>query len=423
MTAEIAVLNKHAVALASDSAVTISHADGEKIFNSINKLFTLSKYAPIGAMFYGDADFMDVPLEPLLKLHRSALGKKRFGTVEGYAKNLVRFLEQHDLFRQRKRQDEAFERRIFQLFRMVRTSIELALENYTSISKAMIKDTVDATLDSEEDHLTYHSKLPRLPKGFVSRRKTSVEEIRRHTFQRLPLTAPQKRRLYALAERQFYSDYMPQTTGMVVAGFGEDEIYPALVSMNLDSVYGRSLRHVSSSIAIDDDKTAMLIPFAQQEMVATFMKGIDPQLEQALDTSLATLLGAVPVDVIAKRLKLSAAQTKTLDAILRSVGQRTINMFRRNIADYQRDVHISPVTAALAHLPKEELAELAESLVHLTSLKRRVALETETVGGPIDVAIISKGDGFIWLKRKHYFKPELNPYFFATYYKREAYDD
>jgi len=26
---------------------------------------------------------------------------------------------------------------------------------------------------------------------------------------------------------------------------------------------------------------------------------------------------------------------------------------------------------------------------------------------------ITKGDGFVWLKRKHYFKPELNPQFFA----------
>jgi len=41
----------------------------------------------------------------------------------------------------------------------------------------------------------------------------------------------------------------------------------------------------------------------------------------------------------------------------------------------------------------------------------------ETVGGPIDVAVISKVDGFIWIKRKHYFKIELNPQFSANYYK------
>ena len=36
---------------------------------------------------------------------------------------------------------------------------------------------------------------------------------------------------------------------------------------------------------------------------------------------------------------------------------------------------------------------------------------------PIDVAVISKGDGFIWIKRKHYFNPALNHQFFANYYR------
>ena len=40
----------------------------------------------------------------------------------------------------------------------------------------------------------------------------------------------------------------------------------------------------------------------------------------------------------------------------------------------------------------------------------------ETVGGPVDVVFISKGDGLIWMKRKHYFNPDLNAHFFANYY-------
>ena len=48
MTAEIAILNREAVALAADSAVTMIGSSGEKIFTSANKLFTLSKYHPVG---------------------------------------------------------------------------------------------------------------------------------------------------------------------------------------------------------------------------------------------------------------------------------------------------------------------------------------------------------------------------------------
>ena len=44
-------------------------------------------------------------------------------------------------------------------------------------------------------------------------------------------------------------------------------------------------------------------------------------------------------------------------------------------------------------------------------------MQAETVGGPIDVAVISKGDGFIWIKRKHYFEGDMNPQFFANYFR------
>jgi hypothetical protein len=67
-----------------------------------------------------------------------------------------------------------------------------------------------------------------------------------------------------------------------------------------------------------------------------------------------------------------------------------------------------PVINVVISLPKTELAAMAESLVNLTTLKRKVSLQVETVGGPVDVAVISKRDGFVWIRKKHYFKEELN---------------
>jgi hypothetical protein len=52
-------------------------------------------------------------------------------------------------------------------------------------------------------------------------------------------------------------------------------------------------------------------------------------------------------------------------------------------------------------LPRQDLAKMAEALVSLTAfLKRMAADQDETVAEPIDVAILSKGDGFIWVKHK-----------------------
>lgn len=57
---------------------------------------------------------------------------------------------------------------------------------------------------------------------------------------------------------------------------------------------------------------------------------------------------------------------------------------------------------------------MAESLVNLTKFRLRVSPERETVSGPIDVALISKGDGFVWLKRKHYFQAESTHVLFQS---------
>ena len=56
----------------------------------------------------------------------------------------------------------------------------------------------------------------------------------------------------------------------------------------------------------------------------------------------------------------------------------------------------------------QEMAHLAESLLGLESLKERVTSASESVGGPIDVAAITKSEGLVWIKRKHYFDASLN---------------
>ena len=74
-----------------------------------------------------------------------------------------------------------------------------------------------------------------------------------------------------------------------------------------------------------------------------------------------------------------------------------------------------PMANFISALSKSELAAIAETFVQLTSFKVKVTSDLESVGGPIDVAVISKGDGFIWVKRKHYFDIKYNPHFVENY--------
>src|SRR5271155_371522 len=102
---------------------------------------------------------------------------------------------------------------------------------------------------------------------------------------------------------------------------------------------------------------------------------------------------------------------------LHEIGKAFLAKFSSDSDAFIQSNYVEPVISAVGFLSKDMLAEVAESLVSLTSFKRRVTINSaETVGGPVDVAVISKGDGFIWIKRKHYFKPELNEHFFRNYF-------
>ncbi len=98
MTAIVGVLNKQAMAIAADSAVTIDSANGHKIFNKANKIFALSKLHPVGIMLYNSATFMGTPWETIIKIYRKELADRSFDTLAEYQMDFVAFLHRKHFY-------------------------------------------------------------------------------------------------------------------------------------------------------------------------------------------------------------------------------------------------------------------------------------------------------------------------------------
>lgn len=71
MTAEIALLNRRAIAFAADSAVTISGPGPDKIYNSAEKVFEFSRKVPLGLMLYNALEFVGIPIDVLVRKFRA----------------------------------------------------------------------------------------------------------------------------------------------------------------------------------------------------------------------------------------------------------------------------------------------------------------------------------------------------------------
>ena len=67
------------------------------------------------------------------------------------------------------------------------------------------------------------------------------------------------------------------------------------------------------------------------------------------------------------------------------------------------------VPLAIAGMPLQDAIDLAEFLADVAAKYSRFAPGAPMVGGPIEIAAISKHEGFKWVKRKFYFDQKLTP--------------
>lgn len=150
------------------------------------------------------------------------------------------------------------------------------------------------------------------------------------------------------------------------------------------------------------------------------MNGIGPDVEAVVDSALSTVARGYPLVILGRLEGIDEQKRADMAAQFEEIGRDLHEQLTKRLHSHIEQFHWGPVMAAVQFLPKDELAAMAESLVNLTSFRRRMSMDFESVGGPIDVAVISKGDGFIWIKRKHYFKAELNQQFFANYFEKDG---
>jgi len=67
------------------------------------------------------------------------------------------------------------------------------------------------------------------------------------------------------------------------------------------------------------------------------------------------------------------------------------------------------MNSVIPSMPIQDAINLVEYFVDMTEKYFKYIPEATTVGGPIEIAAITKYEGFKWVKRKHYFSKEMNP--------------
>lgn len=94
------------------------------------------------------------------------------------------------------------------------------------------------------------------------------------------------------------------------------------------------------------------------------------------------------------------------EAVLKKTGGLGKETIEKVLKQLQPGIQESLITPAM---PLQDGINLAEFLVNVTIMYSRYTAGAPTVGGPVEIAAITKHEKFKWIKRKHYYPPELNP--------------
>jgi hypothetical protein len=434
VTAEIAVMNKHGVALAADSAVTIntgSAAQGSKIYVSANKIFALSKYRPVAIMIYDSAEIMGMPWEIVIKSYRNHLGDEEFSHIEDYVQDFARFIgTNHGLFppELQDQKAESYARGSYQtILEEVHREVDQALKQGEGpFPEKEIKKLFEKKIDQAHSEWEAADRIPSFPAShedeLSQRYEDTFERAKKAVFEKTPAFSAaankQLDELLLLAYSRVPPWPLNGTTGVVFAGYGASDVFPALREIIVDDVIlDRLMCWDRIKVDISREQAASVVPFAQNEMVARFMAGVDPNYQQLLEGSFRDLMEGYTASIFKSLPKGQPSQRARKK--IREGREEMLSSFIESLHLARRRNYINSVVDAVMVLPLTELAEMAESLVNLTSFKRKVSMEIESVSEPIDVAVISSGDGFIWINRKHYFSREQNHHFFANYYRKD----
>ena len=423
MTSLVAILNDQAVALAADSAVTTEGPSGQKIYNTVNKLFTLSKQHPVGIMVYSSAEIMGVPIETVIKVYRDQKGNDRQDTLEEYYSAFISFLKTDTVLFPDKARLEHCEKLIsgvfFNLLDQILRHLDITYSGWGQPTQTQAKQVAQQFLEEQITRFQNSTELSGVDSSIRTRLKNRLKPHVNRWKQKFKADFALPNVTLALLTEHCIDLILKEEptnieTGFVIAGFGDKEYLPQLRSFEFESsVEGihKIKQKVSHDVSIAG---ASIAPFAQREMVDTFMQGRTTKLD-GFSLRLFDQFFKEKQEEAANNPSLSgrlAEITSTLEDLRLGLHAR----FRDELKSFTSVNHINPVIETLEVMPKEELALLAEALVNLQIIKRHASPDADTVGGPTDVAVISKGDGFIWMKRKHYFRPELNPHFSRNYF-------
>ncbi len=420
MTAVIGMLNKKGVAVAADSAVTRSRGSNEKVTKNGNKMVRVSDVVPISVMITGNASLMTIPWDVIVRKYRKDRGHIPHPTVEESVRDLLHHITVNDFFWDKDLDEEWIDENIGRFMTSLRwhsgieaqeTNEEGRIKRPRLFVKKILKclkwdQKFYSSLGDTEDKYDFN-KFASL---IAPKVKYKLKVMEDYPDEDNPLESE-----FAIALKENFEEiredlikafyyYFTYTEGdeiatLVFTGYGKDEIYPSLVAIDVFEGFDRHINwRISKKVNISDETPAAICPFAQTDVIEALLTGASESWLERIDDKMDYLYH--PGILLGENAAQEGPEVKlwyydVFDFDPSARRQKSIDKLQKeNFKSWEKDLEGYDI---------KSMAELALTLVDLTGLQRILTFQQEGVGGDVDLAVITKNDGFTWLSRKSWY--------------------
>jgi hypothetical protein len=410
MSAEIILLNKLGVAIAADSAITVGNRAA--IFNTAQKIFPFGDKIPLAFLYYSTTEFMGIPIDVIFHRYMESVRtrKLQLNTIREYLHDFVQFIEKNgDYFTFQEFENRYLYLFLYERYKEYTQKREEVLEKQTTtVSETnLIRDTFVALKhDLESKNLKKPQYTP--SKDYI--KKTLVPMIK--GFLQVEAFGRDEKDDKPLHDDEatlfdYFSGFVAEcfqwvfayeeirNTSVYLVGYGQDSLFPAYGGINLLCfLKGKLIYNEDDFGEVSISNPGLYKTLAQDDAIESFLIGLNLNSLLRIEVE---LINFIRVEM-QKHKDLNTGDIQFLEKIENQILKGIEETLYKNdfLNKAQQDILLS-----LGSMGLLDLADYAENLIHLQTIRRKYELSSKnqaTVGGPINVAMIDRYEGFRWYK-------------------------
>lgn len=400
MTAQVAVFNMQCVAVASDSMVTVTNGAAQRMLPTSDKVFDLGDGHRVVALSSGSARFMGLPIGLLVHEWAASLDGP-LDKLEDYPVAFIGWLATRTDLIDTSTQDSHFAWQLRDYYGMVRSNVVDAIHEaglssapWDDVSvHAVINRVVDTDIAAIRSQDDLPEINPRHDENYLNAHRETIEYSLLDTTEDMPITVDARWRLVNELPALILAKAEPWSRDATLAfvGYGGTETFPGQVTIILHGTVGDQIRYEEFNRgSITSQNQAFVAPFGQDEAIDTFVRAFNPEFLSLAHDRIDHLLTMVDLSQMVLDTEESPAD----------MARRMHDGLNEDFERLSRQRFISPMLDTVEALPPADVARMAESLVGVQALRSLSQHRQASVGGPIDVVLITRRDGVQWIRHK-----------------------